>query len=195
MRQPGLRSRTSNSTPPSRLEMDRMQSAFSEKYKITPPISDRIPKAGQSLSFVAETRNGRKCLCGVHAQAMLRLMRVSILSGPVRCGILAASLLVQHGFAFDGSGAPAMASPSARTVLDFDDDWRFSKGDFVSAMMPAFDDASWQTMSVPHDWSSGLIPTAGPDGRALSVANGATDIPSRPLRRRRHGLCTPARCA
>lgn len=42
---------------------------------------------------------------------------------------------------------------TARTVVDFDSDWRFSKGDFATAMMPGFDDADWRQLNVPHDWS------------------------------------------
>jgi len=38
-------------------------------------------------------------------------------------------------------------------AMDFDFDWRFSKGDFATAMMPAFDDSGWRTVDVPHDWS------------------------------------------
>ena len=41
----------------------------------------------------------------------------------------------------------------ARVTEDFDASWLFSKGDFQSAMMPDFNDASWRTLNVPHDWS------------------------------------------
>ncbi|HNY78392.1 MAG: glycoside hydrolase family 2 TIM barrel-domain containing protein [Sedimentisphaerales bacterium] len=40
-------------------------------------------------------------------------------------------------------------------AMDFDFDWRFSKGDFATAMMPAFDDSAWRMLDVPHDWSVG----------------------------------------
>jgi beta-galactosidase len=46
----------------------------------------------------------------------------------------------------------ALGVASAST-LDFDFDWRFSKGDFSAGMMPAFDDSGWRTLNVPHDWS------------------------------------------
>ena len=45
-------------------------------------------------------------------------------------------------------------SPAARVTEDFDAGWRFSKSDFASAMMPAFDDSGWRQVNVPHDWSS-----------------------------------------
>jgi beta-galactosidase len=48
-----------------------------------------------------------------------------------------------------------------RTYVDFDFDWRFSlvpsvvvgKGDFPTAVMPAFDDSTWRKVNLPHDWS------------------------------------------
>lgn len=42
---------------------------------------------------------------------------------------------------------------SGRTYVDFDFDWQFSKGDFPTAVMPAFDDSGWQKVNLPHDWS------------------------------------------
>lgn len=61
-------------------------------------------------------------------------------------------ILVSMGTGFDGASAPAY--PPTRKVLDFDGGWRFSKGDFATAMAPAFDDAAWRAVSLPHDWSS-----------------------------------------
>src|SRR5215471_5295743 len=55
----------------------------------------------------------------------------------------------------------AVASPElvtaasvGRTNLDFERDWRFAKGDFPTATMPAFDDFAWRSVTLPHDWSS-----------------------------------------
>jgi beta-galactosidase len=45
------------------------------------------------------------------------------------------------------------ATSTARTNMDFDFDWRFAKGNFAVAMMPAFDDSSWRVVNLPHDWS------------------------------------------
>jgi beta-galactosidase len=61
------------------------------------------------------------------------------------------SMVIVVGFcAFLPVGSPAQ---NARVTEDFDANWLFSKGDFVSAMMPAFDDSGWRTLNVPHDWS------------------------------------------
>jgi beta-galactosidase len=54
-----------------------------------------------------------------------------------------------------------------RTVTDLDSDWRFSKGDFPTAAMPAFDDSGWRLVTVPHDWSS-----EGPFGPEYASGNG-----------------------
>jgi beta-galactosidase len=42
---------------------------------------------------------------------------------------------------------------SARQTLSFDAGWRFLKADAAGAEKPAFDDATWRTLDVPHDWS------------------------------------------
>ena len=40
-----------------------------------------------------------------------------------------------------------------RTLLSLDADWRFLKRDETGAEQPAFADASWRALDVPHDWS------------------------------------------
>lgn len=35
----------------------------------------------------------------------------------------------------------------------FDEGWRFSRGDFANAQTAVFDDSSWRTLRLPHDWS------------------------------------------
>jgi beta-galactosidase len=59
------------------------------------------------------------------------------------------------------------AVESARTYLDFDQDWLFRRGDFASAALPAFDDSTWRRINVPHDWS-----IDGPFGPEHSSGNG-----------------------
>src|ERR1700678_2813591 len=36
---------------------------------------------------------------------------------------------------------------------NFDDQWRFFKGDTDGAQSPDFKDASWRMLDLPHDWS------------------------------------------
>ena len=47
-----------------------------------------------------------------------------------------------------------LSLPAARVTEDFDADWLFSRGESASAMMPAIDDSRWQSVTLPHDWSS-----------------------------------------
>ncbi len=49
--------------------------------------------------------------------------------------------------------ADVCLAQSARSYMDLDSDWRFSRGDFSTAMMPAFDDSGWRRLNLPHDWS------------------------------------------
>jgi beta-galactosidase len=48
--------------------------------------------------------------------------------------------------------APAV-SASPRSVIRFDDDWKFHLGDTPAASATVFEDAGWRTLDVPHDWS------------------------------------------
>lgn len=54
------------------------------------------------------------------------------------------------------AAAPAAArqptnSPRQRLLADYG--WRFTTGDPTGADAPSFDDASWRTVDLPHDWS------------------------------------------
>ncbi|MFY0653041.1 MAG: DUF4982 domain-containing protein [Cyclobacteriaceae bacterium] len=42
---------------------------------------------------------------------------------------------------------------SARSEIVFDDDWKFSLGNYQGAEEEFFDDKEWRTISLPHDWS------------------------------------------
>jgi len=42
---------------------------------------------------------------------------------------------------------------ASRSILNFDNDWRFLKDDAKGAETPAFDDSKWRKLDVPHDWS------------------------------------------
>jgi beta-galactosidase len=43
------------------------------------------------------------------------------------------------------------ASPRQRLLMDYG--WRFTTGDATGAAAAAFDDASWRSVDLPHDWS------------------------------------------
>ncbi|MEI7728659.1 MAG: glycoside hydrolase family 2 TIM barrel-domain containing protein [Verrucomicrobiota bacterium] len=52
---------------------------------------------------------------------------------------------------FAGSGY--IHAESARSKDLFDYDWRFASGDVAGAEAPAFDDAAWRRVDLPHDFS------------------------------------------
>ena len=59
----------------------------------------------------------------------------------------------------------ASAAAQPRTVLSADADWKFFLGDPAGAEAPAFDDGSWRTVTVPHDWSiEGTVDEKNPTG-------------------------------
>jgi beta-galactosidase len=48
-------------------------------------------------------------------------------------------------------GAAVTAQPERRS--NFDSQWKFFKGDTEGAQSPDFQDGSWRTLDLPHDWS------------------------------------------
>jgi beta-galactosidase len=49
-------------------------------------------------------------------------------------------------------------SQTARNESLFDDDWKFYRGDVEGAELPVFDDRTWRTVDLPHDWSIENLP-------------------------------------
>jgi beta-galactosidase len=58
--------------------------------------------------------------------------------------------------------SPAQKTEPTRERL-FDDGWRFHLGDAPGAENPAFDDARWRRLDLPHDWSIEDLPPASPE--------------------------------
>ena len=46
-----------------------------------------------------------------------------------------------------------MLLENGRVEFDFCKDWRFKLGDCDFAQYESFDDSTWDSVSVPHDWS------------------------------------------
>jgi len=53
----------------------------------------------------------------------------------------------------------------------FDAGWRFLRGDASDAQSPAFDDSTWRTLDVPHDWSIEDLPAADASAPDQSATN------------------------
>ena len=63
--------------------------------------------------------------------------------------------------------ARAAGPDGPRVTRSFDADWRFLKADAPGAEQPAFDDAAWRPLDVPHDWAiEGPIAADNPTGPA-----------------------------
>lgn len=61
----------------------------------------------------------------------------------------------------------AVAAAGPRETASFDPGWRFARGEAAGAERPAFDDAGWRTLDVPHDWSiEGPFDPSNPTGHA-----------------------------
>lgn len=72
------------------------------------------------------------------------------LLGPAVGAASLASALASAAQAPAGSAAAGVA-PRVRESFDFG--WKFFKGDAPGAQDPAFADAAWRSLDVPHDWS------------------------------------------
>ena len=69
------------------------------------------------------------------------------------------------------SGAAAHAAdwpPAGERRASFDTGWRFQKGESPGAATPAFDDAGWRVLDLPHDWA-----IEGPFDPAISPHQGS----------------------
>lgn len=59
----------------------------------------------------------------------------------------------------------AYARVEAGRERNFDSNWHFLRGDAPGAEQPAFDDAAWRVIDVPHDWSIEDLPPNGSTNR------------------------------
>lgn len=50
------------------------------------------------------------------------------------------------------------AVPAPNRLHEFNDDWRFIRGEVAGADSAEFDDSQWRTLDVPHDWSIEDLP-------------------------------------
>jgi len=68
-------------------------------------------------------------------------------------------------------GATPVVGVSPERRQSFNDDWRFLKADAPGAESPAFDDAAWRELRLPHDWA-----IEGPFDSKLNPHTGALPI-------------------
>ena len=96
--------------------------------------------------------------------------------GITRRQALQAGAVAVGSLGIDAASAHAEAAAPewqrARSEVSFDENWSFFRGDETGAQAPSFDDSSWRTLDVPHDWSIEDLPYA------TSTDGGATADPS-----------------
>ncbi len=61
------------------------------------------------------------------------------------------------------------APPALRSIQQLDTNWRFSQSDPAEAQSPTFNDTTWSTVTLPHDWSidasiAGPVAATNPSG-------------------------------
>jgi beta-galactosidase len=70
------------------------------------------------------------------------------------------TLMAAAGAVFSAAGgnAPPLAVAAITDAFGrdrlFNEQWKFFKGDDATAQDPAFNDAAWRTLDLPHDWSA-----------------------------------------
>lgn len=71
------------------------------------------------------------------------------------------------------SGCSEVDNDLGRQRINFDFDWKFSKGDFSEASNTEYDDTDWEQIDLPHDWSiSGPFLKENPSGNVGAYAPG-----------------------
>ncbi len=73
---------------------------------------------------------------------------------PVRLDVKKRVLQWSAGLLALGAAATCNAASTGRGETDLDAGWRFVRQDESDAQRPTFDDAAWQTVSLPHTWNN-----------------------------------------
>ena len=75
-------------------------------------------------------------------------------------------------------GSQAVVAPGKRNQ-PFDEGWRFLREDASGAEQPGFDDATWRTLDLPHDFSIEDLPPRPFDANGEGSQWGGTPTPIR----------------
>ncbi len=70
---------------------------------------------------------------------------------------------------------------SNNRVRAFNDDWRFHRGDTQGAEAIDFDDSSWRTLDVPHDWSIEDLPVVADETGGAIWTDGTNPMHTGPF--------------
>jgi beta-galactosidase len=96
--------------------------------------------------------------------------------------------IIAAGFLYmcsaSGQGSPGTMESGTRS---FDADWRFLQRDTADAEKPAFDDATWQRVELPHDWA-----IRGPFDKEAPAGGAQAFLPTGVAWYRKHFRIDPA---
>jgi beta-galactosidase len=81
-------------------------------------------------------------------------------------GALSFVLILWMGMPPGSAQSPAPAPVQPRDVASFDRAWKFNLGEATGAQDPAFDDSSWRSLDIPHDFMIEGVP--GPDPTSMN---------------------------
>jgi len=76
----------------------------------------------------------------------------------MRLKTIVTTLIISLFMAFEAV-SPAISKPVIDRKICFDAGWKFHLGDQSLASSSAYNDGSWRTVTLPHDWSIELRPT------------------------------------
>jgi beta-galactosidase len=88
-------------------------------------------------------------------------------------------LAAQTGAAPQNPAGERGAVAAGKRGQSFDDGWRFLRGDAPGADVAGFNDASWRTIDLPHDWSVEDLPPRRADGNGEGAVWGTDVVPTR----------------
>ena len=77
-------------------------------------------------------------------------------AGGLGGGVAGASGAAGAAGASGGAGGARAQAHNGERGTSFNDGWKFHLGDVTGAQQATFDDSSWRSLSVPHDWSAEL---------------------------------------
>jgi beta-galactosidase len=93
--------------------------------------------------------------------------------------VAAAPLAAQTGGQAPAPAVTLDAVAAGKRDQQFDDGWRFLRGDAPGAELPDFDDTSWRTLDLPHDFSVEDLPPRAADANGEGALWGTSVLPTR----------------
>jgi len=114
--------------------------------------------------YIENTLTRREALQGMTSIAAASLIPVSSAAKPAP----------KHSNAWPSDAD--LATLLKNRLLPFTEDWRFHRGDIAGAEAASFDDSTWRTLDVPHDWSIEDLPSITSEDKGAIWSEGTTPL-------------------